>query len=397
VQTLFNFKAETTTTYSYDTLDQLLGAVVTNSGGTPLTSEYEYDKAGNMLLNHTFSPSTTYTNEHMKYNEANEICAIATTAPSECASPSEPGIAGQPTYDKDGNMTSDGLLGGANKFAYTARDQLSSITPHGESAKQVVSHGTGQADLAALGSEEVITNVLGVGVTGSGESAKYYTRADEGGLLARRTAKGKPSETEYFTLDPFGSVALLTNSSGSQTAPATGNYQYDPYGSPIGAAPATFAYESGQTLPGGLVHYGARYYDPGLGSRTQQDPAGAEDGYGFVSGDPINEADPSGLLSVHYAEVLTCKALAAGNHHDPGNVYYFDRKAYAYCQWVFRNYLKQAANAVKVTGGLHFNLTLNGVACTGIGAGVAVATSGGGLLVELLSGSAGDVVCQGVL
>ncbi len=294
VQKIFNYKAANTTTYSYDTLDRLLGAVVTpDAGGSAtLTSEYEYDNAGNMLLNHTYSPSTTYTNEHMKYNAANEICAIATSAPTSCASPSEPGIAGEPTYDNAGNMTSDGLLAGANKFAYNVRDQLTSITPHGEAAKQIVSHGTGQADLAAIGSEEVITNILGVGVTGSGESAKYYTRGPEGALLAKRTAKGKPSETEYFVLDPFGSVAMLTSSTGVQTAPASGSYQRDPYGSAVGAEPATFGYGTGQILPGSIVHYGARYYDPMLGGWTQPD---ASEGYLYSSDDPINESDSSGL------------------------------------------------------------------------------------------------------
>lgn len=291
VQALFNLKAETTTTYGYDTLDRLLEAKTTNSGGTTLTSEYNYDNAGNMLLNHTFSPSTTYTNEHMKYNAANEICAISTGAPTCPASEPEPGIAGEPTYDKDGDMTSDGLLSGANKFAYTIRDQLSSVTPHGESAKAVVSHGTGQDDLAAIGTEEVITNVLGVGVTGSGESAKYYTRGSEGALLSKRTAKGKPSESEYFVLDPFGSIAMLTGSSGSQTAPATGSYQYDPYGSATGAASSVFAYGGGQTLPAGLVHFGARYYLPSTGAWTQPDSA---EGYGYSGDDPINESDPNG-------------------------------------------------------------------------------------------------------
>ncbi len=295
LQTLSNAKAGNATTYSYDTLDRLLKAVTkSGSEAASLTSEYEYDHAGNMLLNHTYSPSTTYTNEHMKYNAANEICAIATSAPSECAKPSEPGIAGEPTYDEDGNMTSDGLLAGANKFAYTVRDQLSSVTPHGESAKQVVSHGTGQDDLAAIGSEEVITNVLGVGVTGSGESAKYYTRGSEGALLAKRTVKGKPSETEYFVIDPFGSVALLTGSNGAQTAPASGQYQYDPYGSSIGAAPATFGYESGQALPGGVVHFGARYYDPAAGGWTQPDPATSAPEFEFSEDNPINFADPTG-------------------------------------------------------------------------------------------------------
>jgi RHS repeat-associated protein len=301
LQTLSNVKASTATKYTYDTLDRLLKAVTKpGAEAATLTSEYEYDPASNMKLNHTYSPSTTYTNEHMKYNVANEICAIATTAPSECASGTEEGVAGHPTYDKDGEMTSDGLLSGANKFAYTIRDQLASITPHGESAKQVVSHGTGQADLAAIGSEEVVQNVLGVGVTGSGESAKYYTRDSGGTLLAKRTAKGKPSETEYFLPDPFGSVAILTNSIGSQTAPATGSYQYDPYGASIGAGSSPFGFESTQLLPGGVAHFGARYYDPMIGVWTQQDPISsvsdlvAANRYGYSGNDPVNEQDATG-------------------------------------------------------------------------------------------------------
>ncbi len=290
LQLLKDLKASKETSYEYDTLDRLLKATLT--GSPARVSEYKYDNAGNMELNHTYAGETTYTNERMKYNAANEICAIATTTPSECAKPSEPGISGQPTYDEGGNMTSDGLLSGPNKFAYTIRNQLSNITPHGEGAKQIVSHGTGQADLAAIGSEEVITNVLGVGVTGSGESAKYYTRGSEGTLFAKRTAKGKPSETEYFLSDPFGSVAMMTSSSGAQTAPASGLYQYDSYGAPIGTAATTFGYGGGLRLPGGLVHFGARYAEPALGAWTQGDPGGG--GYVLDADNPGNDSDPAG-------------------------------------------------------------------------------------------------------
>jgi RHS repeat-associated protein len=308
LQTLKNLKAGNATAYTYETLDRLLKAV-TKAGteSATLTSEYEYDKAGNMKLNHTFSPSTTYSNEHMLYNAANEICAIATSAPSACPSePTEEGIAGKPTYDKDGDMTSDGALGGAAKFAYTVRDQLSSITPNGESAKQIVSHGTGEDDLAAIGSEEVITDILGVSVTGSGESAKYYTRGSEGALLAKRTAKGKPSETEYIALEPFGSVSMLTNSSGTQTAPSSGSYQYDPYGSPVGTTPTTFGYHAAQLLPDGLAHFGARDYDPAVGSWTQQDPVNQiaslaqADRFTYASDSPIDAVDPSGSLTISF-------------------------------------------------------------------------------------------------
>ncbi len=294
LQKLTNNKAGTQTLYRYEALDRLEGAVTEPVGGgtASLTSAYEYDKAGNITLNHTYSPSTTYTNEHLKYNNANEICAIATSTPSACASPAEEGIVGQPTYDKDGNMTSDGLLSGASKFAYTIRDQLSKVTPHEGSASTIASHGTGQDDLAAIGSEEVIENILGVGVTGSGESAKYYTRGSNGQLLAKRTAKGKPSETEYFMQDAFGSVAMLTSSTGSQTSPVSGTYQYDSYGHSLGTGPVTFGYESAQLIPTGLLHFGARYANTAAGVWTQGDAFGG--GYALSGDDPVNESDPGG-------------------------------------------------------------------------------------------------------
>jgi RHS repeat-associated protein len=198
-------------------------------------------------------------------------------------------------------MTSDGSASPA-KFAYTTRDQLSSITPHGGSATAIVSHGTGQEDLAAIGTEEVIQNVLGVASTGTGESATYYTRGSEGQLLAKRKSGEKPSETQYYLLDPFGSPAILTSSTGAQVAPASGTYQYDSYGSPVGTGPSTFGYRSGEVLPDGLVHYGERDYDPTVGSWTQQDPISDVTGltqanrFAFVGNNPLDNADLNGEL-----------------------------------------------------------------------------------------------------
>jgi hypothetical protein len=83
------------------------------------------------------------------------------------------------------------------------RDQLASVTPYGGDAKQIASHGTGQNDLAAVGSEEVVENLLGVGIIGSGEGANYVTRASERTELAERSSKGTLSETQYYAFDPF--------------------------------------------------------------------------------------------------------------------------------------------------------------------------------------------------
>jgi RHS repeat-associated protein len=49
----------------------------------------------------------------------------------------------------------------------------------------------------------------------------------------------------------------------------------------------------------GLIYYRARYYDPTIGRFISRDPAGMVDGvnrYAYVSNDPVNATDPSGLL-----------------------------------------------------------------------------------------------------
>jgi RHS repeat-associated core domain len=48
---------------------------------------------------------------------------------------------------------------------------------------------------------------------------------------------------------------------------------------------------------------GARWYDPAIGSWTQEDPARADGNfYGYCGGDPINRWDPSGLCWEHIQE-----------------------------------------------------------------------------------------------
>ncbi|MER7057962.1 RHS repeat-associated core domain-containing protein [Streptomyces sp. NPDC000351] len=48
--------------------------------------------------------------------------------------------------------------------------------------------------------------------------------------------------------------------------------------------------------PTGLHKMGHRYYEPTLGRLTQPDPSGQEaNPYLYAGGDPINNADPSGL------------------------------------------------------------------------------------------------------
>jgi RHS repeat-associated protein len=78
---------------------------------------------------------------------------------------------------------------------------------------------------------------------------------------------------------------------------------YGPTGLPRGtttqAVPQPYRYSGTYLDPTGLYKMGHRYYDPQLGRFTQPDPSGQETNpYLYAGGDPINNSDPTGLLSL---------------------------------------------------------------------------------------------------
>ena len=109
------------------------------------------------------------------------------------------------------------------------------------------------------------------------------------------------SERLYYVHDGLGSVRQLLDSTGEiQT-----NYAYDPFGVPLVGGDVYNPYQfTGEAWDQevGLLYLRARYYQPETGRFITKDPwagdvwrPGTLDGYVYVSSDPVNHRDPTGL------------------------------------------------------------------------------------------------------
>lgn len=101
-----------------------------------------------------------------------------------------------------------------------------------------------------------------------------------------------------YVQDGLGSVLALVGDSG-----ADAEYAYGPFGEGVvdGAGGAnTVEWIGRDSDPSGLVQVRARYYHPGLGRFISPDPLGLAAGptnpYLYAGDDPVNQADPSGLI-----------------------------------------------------------------------------------------------------
>jgi RHS repeat-associated protein len=291
--------------YAYNNLNQLVGV----SGGA--VDNYSYDPDGNMLSR---TDPTNGLTLQMAYQPAGQVCAASETSMvSSCP--------GTLTYTYDGageatNLPTVSATGGSLSAAgltYTDRKQTQQITPPGGSAQQLNYDGSGQEDVTQVGNAPtggtaapVLENSsLGVSAeepagasAATASTTTYFTRAPNGTLLGERA----PSGNDYYVEDANGSVVALTNSSGA----VANTYTYDPYGattSQTGTAPNPFGFDGGLDAPGGLIHFGAREYDPLTGSWTQPDPdfsptdPSSDSLYEFAGDDPVNQTDPNGTVS----------------------------------------------------------------------------------------------------
>jgi RHS repeat-associated protein len=111
--------------------------------------------------------------------------------------------------------------------------------------------------------------------------------------LAREDGVGA---LNYYHADALGSVVKRTDQAGA----VVHAYRYDVSGNmELGASEPGYAFTGREWDPETrLYYYRARYYEPRISRFVSEDPIGLEDGpnrYAYVSNDPVNVTDPSGL------------------------------------------------------------------------------------------------------
>ncbi len=149
------------------------------------------------------------------------------------------------------------------------------------------------------GNTSYVYSFNGISSQTDSSGTTYYTRCScaKGTLVDERT----PSGAYYYLFDGLGSIVGLTDSNGTLVS----TYAYDPYGnltSSTGSVANPWRFAGGYfDSSTGLYKYGTRYYNPGFGRWSQQDPVRGQlkdptslDRYLYAGDDPVNFTDPSG-------------------------------------------------------------------------------------------------------
>jgi len=295
-----------TTTYTYDELYRLV-----SENGPAGSFSYAYDLAGNITSMSGVG--------NMTYDAGNKIASIPGGAVSYDAAGRVTSIRGTGVTGVDLQWHANGTLleqatpGGRIRHDYDADDK--------RSRSQVLNPGgtLTQVRIGVYAGERLIGEV----VDGFPEIA--YTWSDIGLISQHRLLEG---ESFWYVFGPQQETRTLTSSTGAIVA----SYRYSAYGGELAASgfiynPFRYAGRVGCYREGDakLLLCRHRWYSPEIGRWLTRDPIGSQGGenqYAYVSGDPVDQVDPSGQYGTGSCEYYERRCL------ESGGTYYCEKAPY---------------------------------------------------------------------
>ena len=301
------YKVNETKIYTYDTLGRLTKTVTTDHKKDDKTKAvtYTYDNVGNRLKEDNGTTTTSYT-----YNGLDQL----KTSTKEKGTAVEE--VRQYDYDANGNQTDvkNTKTGENQTYVYDAENRLSqvSVTKDGKTAviQQNIYNGEGQR-IQKIDGDETINYYYQDGVVDyttdvNGEQNSQNLIGTDGNVLATERFQQNATQYYLYNKDIQGSTSSLVKEDGSADA----TYQYTDFGETTiqgdDQAKNEVSYTGGiYDQSTGLYYLNARYYNPEDGRFMTEDSYRGEimkpeigHLYVYCANNPVNYVDPSGHFAI---------------------------------------------------------------------------------------------------
>ncbi|WP_173139643.1 RHS repeat domain-containing protein [Kibdelosporangium persicum] len=260
-------------------------------GPAPYWLSYTYDATGNRTAERRRSSGVDVTRTY----------TYATPQPHAARSITEPGRTEVNTYDPAGNLTERTVNGVQRKHTWDVEGHLSTVVEgtqttaflYDADGNRLIRRDPSGTTLY-LGDTELKADQSGVVVS----ATRYYSHNDE--VVAVRSKAGT-EKLNWLVSDHHGTAEVTVESADL----AVGQRRFTPFGQPRGATPS-WPDERGfvggtADASTGLVHLGAREYDPANGRFLSVDPLidhhdpQQVNGYAYGNNSPATYSDADGL------------------------------------------------------------------------------------------------------